>query len=448
MIFAPRLASSLLAFLIASVPLLVATPAGAQAYPAAPTPAPSAALGQPPAVAPPLVLDPTGAARSPEPTGLTPSLDPVGNEGAPKLSRGTGADNQRGSGTFYSAESEETGDSGLYGGEGDLLGAPDDPEIAESLPEMHVVTQGDTLWRISEHYLASAWEWPRLWAQNPTITNPHWIYPGDLVRLRAATLGAAEETEIIVLPDGRRVAVPRDSRPPRDTVSLRQLAFLGADDLAGAATIVGSTEEKQLLSVRDDVYLDYPAGKPPQVGKRYAIYGETRRLRHPVTRKLAGVYVSLLGELEVLDVKKDRRARGRILYATDVIERGARVGPVKTQFKVVSPRRPDVDLEGVVVALLQSDTLIGERQVVFLDRGARDGVRLGHTLRLVRRGDAWRSELGFGTNVGQDDRQFPDDPFGEVVVVDVSERSAVAVVRSGRHEAEIGDHVVMRKERR
>jgi signal peptidase I len=45
----------------------------------------------------------------------------------------------------------------------------------------HTVIQGDTLWDISVKYLSTPWKWPLVWANNQDITNPHLIYPGDIV---------------------------------------------------------------------------------------------------------------------------------------------------------------------------------------------------------------------------------------------------------------------------
>ena len=49
--------------------------------------------------------------------------------------------------------------------------------------ELYTVKKGDTLWDISSKFLKNPYLWPKLWQRNPYITNPHWIYPGNPVRL-------------------------------------------------------------------------------------------------------------------------------------------------------------------------------------------------------------------------------------------------------------------------
>ncbi|HET6305202.1 MAG TPA: LysM peptidoglycan-binding domain-containing protein, partial [Myxococcota bacterium] len=46
---------------------------------------------------------------------------------------------------------------------------------------VHLVVPGDTLWDISEAYLATPWVWPSIWQDNGEIENPHRIYPGDRI---------------------------------------------------------------------------------------------------------------------------------------------------------------------------------------------------------------------------------------------------------------------------
>ncbi len=50
-------------------------------------------------------------------------------------------------------------------------------------PEEFVVKTGDSLRGISSVYLTEAWQWPKIWALNSDIANPHLIYPGDEISL-------------------------------------------------------------------------------------------------------------------------------------------------------------------------------------------------------------------------------------------------------------------------
>jgi hypothetical protein len=69
----------------------------------------------------------------------------------------------------------------------DFSGAPAVPGTMrlladEEAPEDYVIEDGDTLIDICDQLLDEAGYWPKLWALNPEIKNPHFIFP--LMRLR------------------------------------------------------------------------------------------------------------------------------------------------------------------------------------------------------------------------------------------------------------------------
>lgn len=308
------------------------------------------------------------------------------------------------------------------------------------VPEHHVVRKGDTLWDISWVYFNNPWVWPKVWSYNPSVTNPHWIYPGDLIRLYAK----GEEPVIIEDVDN-----PVDvTQPPAISydVSLRHLAYVDREELEFAGKIDGAVEEKVMLSTGDHVYLSYE-GKPPTVGRRYAIYTEQQPVKHPKTKKQIGSYVRILGELTVVSVKQGKRARAVIEDAVDVIERGHLVGPLQRTYRGddVQLTPNERDLQGQIVAMLRSDQLIGDGQIVFLDLGEEDGLKKGNLLHVVRRGDAYTKTLDAKYNVGLDNPDYPSRSVGRIVVVQVGKHTAVGLVLSTELELGIGDFVLMRK---
>ena len=50
-------------------------------------------------------------------------------------------------------------------------------------PTVYVIKQGDTLWGLSERFIKDPEYWPNMWSKNGQITNPHFIYPGQKVRV-------------------------------------------------------------------------------------------------------------------------------------------------------------------------------------------------------------------------------------------------------------------------
>ena len=350
-------------------------------------------------------------------------------------------------GTTQVVGGEENEPTNFYMSSGEEGGAAEEPaEVhAGPVPELHVVRKGDTLWDICWYYFNDPWQWPKVWSYNPQISNPHWIYPGDLVRLlpRGVFAGGPEEGA----GQGSATGEPAGPMPPdnvpapaqRTDVGIKQTAFVEKSDLDRSRTIDGAVDEKVLLGNGDSVYISYPKNRPPQVGQRYSLYTPDHEV------KGYGSYVHVLGTVEVVSVKEDKRARGVIVQANQEIERGTKVGPLMKTFKNVPPVPPGVDAQGAIVAMLKSDQLIGKGEVVFIDLGKSAGLEIGNRMFVVRRGDAHPGLTQY--NVGQDDRRFPARAIGEVVVVDVGQKISVGLVTLAVQEMGVGDLVMMQKAR-
>ena len=401
--------------------VLAATPAAAQVGLGAP-----AADVQPPSVN----LDPgsssefTGPAPVPQQpqTSSQPNVIVVGPDG--KVSTATGAVGSGAAG-YYVSGGTDAGDDWDEG-----------PIHNGTVPELHVVRTGDTLWDICFYYFNDPWQWPKIWSYNPQITNPHWIYPGDLVRLAPRVLGAQTQA-----PPPTTATQPDTPPPSRHEVGIQQVAFVEQSDLDTSITLDGAVDEKELLGMGDSVYLKYPAGKPPVIGQRYSIYKPGNPVR--ANKKIVGAYVEILGSLEVVSVKQDKRARGVIQEGNREIERGLKVGPLIKTYHTVPPKAPAVDAQGNVIAMLTADQLIGQGELVMVDLGKSSGIEVGNRMTVIRRGDALAPNMSL--SIAQDDGRFPTRALGEIVIVDIGDKISVGLVTLAVQEMGVGDIVKMEK---
>ena len=81
-------------------------------------------------------------------------------------------------------------------------------DFVEGHPDTYVVQEGDTLWSIAGKFLQRPWLWPEIWQANPQISNPHAIYPGDVI-----SLAYGERTVATVVPGPRGGVSPVDAIP-------------------------------------------------------------------------------------------------------------------------------------------------------------------------------------------------------------------------------------------
>lgn len=327
--------------------------------------------------------------------------------------------------------------------------------------EFHVVRQGDTLWDLSGHYLANTWAWPQLWSLNPQVENPHWIYPGDQLRIRSAGGGGQATSGAQGL--GARLAARRTGLTG-DTVLLRDQGFIGDPERDVWGELVGSAEDQMLLSYGNQVYMMIREGVDVRLGQQLTVFSEVRQPEKvPGARKPPGQIVKVYGTIRVNQWDPETRvARGEIVEAIDVIERGTKVGPVGRRFDVVPPKPASADVMARILASIYPHVYVGQNQVVFLDRGAEDGLEPGNRLKVLRRGDQWRRGLETApktararmrldspetvpselTPIKGDDDQFPDEIVGEVRILRTEPYSSVGLVVESSREIQVGDRVV------
>jgi hypothetical protein len=242
-------------------------------------------------------------------------------------------------------------------------------------PEFHTVSRGDTLWDISGYYFENPWRWPGVWSRNPQITNPHWIFPGDQVRLlrqgevprRAPVQPSSPSASRATASCGRRRgtrAAPSSSakRPGPRPRPWR----VRAPSWARPTTTCCSPRATRS-------YIEFQR-RAPNVGETYTIYSEAQATRG--SDRDAGRVVRVLGSA-VVDAWDPQRHLGtaRITESIDTIERGERVAIVQRQFQPVPPTPNDRDLVGHIVATPIPRAIVGRDFVVIIDRGEQDGVQ-------------------------------------------------------------------------
>lgn len=318
----------------------------------------------------------------------------------------------------------------------------------DQAPDRYTVQKGDTLWGICDAYFHDPWRWPKVWALNPDVTNPHWIFPGQTIRIGGITQSAPGSAEAppaaVARPASEltRVAPP----PPRPTNNgaLREVGFVDTEELAFAGTISGSREEKIMLASGDQTYVEFAKDKVPRLGQRYTVYqvDTDHPVRDPEAGRVLGYLVRIFGDVTIEGVTDRTIATATLRDLVQPVERGYRVGPLFRQFKTVKPRLSVTSGSARVVAAVQPNLLIAEGMFVVLNRGRHQGVEAGNRLRIMRQGDGYRPVMEtWETN---DDR-FPADSVAEVIAVDVREDASIAWVLGGNRPIRIGDIADLKK---
>jgi hypothetical protein len=338
----------------------------------------------------------------------------------------------------------------------------------EAAPETYVIQRGDTLWDLSGRYLDSPWYWPKLWSYNPQVENPHWIYPGNELRLAPAGAQAPARVDLVAvgesappkeLEDLTRGNIDRaEMIEDEDTVSVGgaykiggmrpkgpavlRNSFVTSNQLEASGKVVAAFEEKMILTTGDKIYGKFQDPNGVQVGQKFSVYKTDGQIVHPVTHRVYGWKTVILGTARVVAVDPGKATTLVITYVNDGIERGDLIGPSFEQAQKPIFFRPNRSaLDGYIIGVQPAIvTGAAEFNVVYLDRGKADGVEVGNTFEVVRSGDPLYEPIDRPLNTPG----LPREVIGHVVVFDAQERASSAYVRRSLLELLVGDHVEMR----
>ena len=339
-------------------------------------------------------------------------------------------------------------------------------------PESHTVREGDTLWDLARQYRGDPFLWPDIYRLNTSVVeDPHWIYPGEVLRLAASegiasvpstdtplptdTVAVAEapssEPEVVVDPD----------TPPASLASLIEEGAVSNDEMAplfgprrGQAlkeTMRAYVEQPYRPLRRSEFYSsgfltegqDLPFGKvlgmitPPQIqalaqnvsalpyslisvqaprGAAYRV-GDTLLVTRegPRVRSLGEVVIPT-GLARVVDTAGGKYVAEVVaLYAA--IRAGQQVLPAESFGGAGNARAEPIE-QGITARMVGGPTrqeLKAPQMVVFLDKGRSHGVAAGDLFE-IRRTPARLSDGAIRV----------DEVMATLQVVHVRERSATA----------------------
>ncbi|MBI3621157.1 MAG: LysM peptidoglycan-binding domain-containing protein [Nitrospirae bacterium] len=363
--------------------------------------------------------------------------------------------------------------------------APAQTDVAQAEtppgPLTYTVKPGDTLWSISSEALSDPFNWPRLWNVNPTVNNPDLIYPGNVLALpnghpaeavqaepappvaeAPPAETAPEETAAVTeetppaAPAEEAAPAPEEAPmiaeelkepgppsfevlPPPPTQSKEILALSSgfiARNLPVSARVIGTHESRILLGDHDTIYLLPGKGAALEAQGRYTIYRRLKQVVHPVSRRVVGDLIQVLGEVEVQQT--GQVATGLVIKSYASIEPGDNVMPSRTI--EAAPTTPVVEgaggsLSGLVLEVLEGRVLNGQFNIVYIDRGEVSGVVVGDRFRVFRRGERAPAYAAIA-NV-----QLPDRLVGELEVLSVQADTATALLTRSTETIALGDRI-------
>ena len=331
-------------------------------------------------------------------------------------------------------------------------------------PERYVVVKGDTLWDISKRFLKSPWLWPSVWHINPGIRNPHLIYPGDIIVMYMVdgkpyiTLDGQAGTH----PDRKsaKVKVPAEIKPGLKVVKLSPSSRVSGihkaistipmsairpfldrprvvteDQIDNAPYIVSSYEEHLISGTGNKIYarnLEKPLTS-------YNVVRPGKEYIDPESGDVLGYEAIYLADARLIKVgeDEDQLATLTVVKSSREVLNNDILIPYeeRDQMFQFTPRSPESEVKGQIVAVYDGVSQIGQYMIVVLNRGEESGLAPGHVLAVMQKG----AEVNDSRKWIFSSVDLPDERAGIMMVFKTYKNLSYAIIMEENRAIHIND---------
>jgi hypothetical protein len=323
--------------------------------------------------------------------------------------------------------------------------------LAEGAPQEYTVQEGDTLWDIAATFLRDPWYWPEVWYVNSQVANPHLIYPGDVLAL--VTINGEQRITNVraatyrVSPTARATPLSESitSIPHEQIASfLSKGMVIEKDEIERLPYILSTRGDHLMASAGNEIYIR--GGQPTPNGTRFSVVHIGEELHDPDDDNVIGYLGIYVGE-----GAQSRGGDPTTVALTDTSREalaGDRLLPESVDLPLnFFPQPPAMDITGQIISVIDGVSLIGQYQVVVMNRGARNGLAPGDVLSVYQAGAEVRDRFANGSLTGTggwgggQKVTLPEEQAGTIMVFKVYDRIGYGLVMEATSDIHVLDAV-------
>ena len=292
----------------------------------------------------------------------------------------------------------------------------------------YTIKKGDTLWGISQRFNDTPWQWPDLWRENAQIPNPHWIYPGERIRLYLKK-ESDQYREVKQVKTEIPKVEAQQAKPEVYYYYSRsdQVGFIRKPAVTPNGLIFKVIDNKKLISTDDIVYIHNPGSETVDdliPGSHWTVFRMLKPTDDSKSDQKIGTQHLLLGIVEITQNEK-QYAMARVIKSYRHMQINDLVMPYTPHSKEIVVRDSTPDINGCFIVSEDHTELIGEQMIAFIDKGNGDNVFPGQIYNIYYQETA---PLGPG---GKDLALKPVD-VGTVLVLRTEQNTATVLVTESK----------------
>ena len=304
----------------------------------------------------------------------------------------------------------------------------------------YTIQKGDTLWDLSRQFSDSPWLWPELWEDNDQITNPHWIFPGERIRLYkksgSQTVVQTSPTAPVTVEPVKPTATEKAAGPYFVFSGIDRVGFIRKPPVAPSGAIFEVQGKKVLISEGDFVYVrpSAEAGAGMFIpGSRYTVFRYMVPTEGEDALETIGTQHYILGIVEVTKRDADM-VIAKVLKSFRTIKVEDMLMPFSRRHSRIELKSSTPGIDGQIIAGEEHTDLNGEFMLAFIDKGRADNIEVGQQYSIYSQ----KKRVLSGNEISS--KSLPPVDFGTFLVLHTEQTTSTVVITNSKTAIQPGEH--------
>lgn len=260
--------------------------------------------------------------------------------------------------------------------------------LRQDYPSSYTVQEDDSLWTIASQFLQDPERWPEVWRPDPYLEDADLIFPGDIL-----SMNFVRGTPRIMIKRGDREVTslgpqvreePLQSAIPAIPLESIENSFtrnriVSQETYDAAPYIVQNIGDNLAIGTGDEVFArgNWPAGTTS-----FEVYRPSREYYDDEGEQMLGLELEYLGFASITSSANDGVRRLLINNSSKEIREGDRLltREVERIGATIFPTEPESDVEGRIIALLNTEAMASQLDTVVINLGTTDDLAVGDVL--------------------------------------------------------------------
>jgi hypothetical protein len=310
----------------------------------------------------------------------------------------------------------------------------------------YTIQKGDTLWGLSQQFSDSPWLWPELWEENDQISNPHWIFPGERIRLykktgtQTITKAPSDPTPpLAISPPPAKPAVKKARKkanaPFFSYPAVDRIGFIRKPAVQPIGAIFEVQGQKGLISEGDIVYIRPSQDAPAHLfipGSRHTIFRYLAPTNEKDSTEIIGTQHFLLGIVELTQKEPDM-VLAKVVKSFRTIKVGDMLMPYGQRSPKIELKPSTPGIDGQIIASEEHTVLTGDYMLAFINKGRADNIEIGQQYRI------YTQQKTVLENNQIKDKLLPPNDFGTLLVLHTEQTTSTVVITQTSHSISSGE---------